>query len=252
MLAPRRMFLGELPTMLQKNPSTAYQTELRLMGRVTHVSRTFVDKATDDSSGCEFIEQEDVMILVIDDGTSSVDVVATSSQPYVEIGQLVDCIGHLQSVPDSQESKAVPNSKQQRNYYLEAKSISLVNNPQEETLRQLELSKRSAELDNAQNNNMLTTFQKISKNRVIASPHLEEKLNTLHHSTFPFPSITLDSDDALRYIKYSARHGGLAMNELETLVGATVNREKRAVREAVEKLQSCGMVYVKEGKLFPL
>jgi hypothetical protein len=212
-----------------------------------------VDKATEtDSSECElFTEQEDVLILVIDDGTSSVDVVATSTQPYVQIGQLVDCIGHLQLVPDSQEPKAGTNSKQQRNYYLEATSISLINNPQEETLRQLELSKRNIELDNARSN-MLTTFQKISKNRVIASSHLEEKLNTLHHSTFPFPSITLDSDDAFRYIKYSARHGGLAMNELETLVGATVNREKRAVREAVEKLQSCGMVTVKEGKLFPL
>lgn len=250
MLAPRRMFLGELPIFVEENSkNNIYQIELRLMGRITYVSR---QSASVDIT-CQPIDQtqqqdNDMTILVIDDGTASLDLVSISKE-QVKMGQLIDCIGHLEFAPETQERLSA--SKPQRNYYLNATSISLVNNPQEELLRLLELSKRDPMLDSAQNT-QFSTLRKIPKNRVLTSPHLEQKLNTLHHAMHPFPSITLNSDATYRYIKYSANHGGLSFNELETLVGATINREKRAIREAVEELQLSGMVYIKEGKLFPL
>lgn len=255
MLAPRRMFLAELPLFIENNSDNVHQIELRLMGRVIHVSRQSAD--TTQTSACQYVhkhqqQHEDVVTLVIDDGTASVDVVTASKDHFVEIGQLIDCIGHVRVVSDSQGPEAAEAAtKQKRSYYLESKSISMINNPQEENLRQLELSTRNPELDNAQST-QFTSFQKIPQNRVLTSPHLEQKLNTLHHTMHPFPSIKLNSDATLRYIKYSANHGGLAINELESLVGATVNREKRAVRETVEELQRGGVVYMKEGKLFPM
>jgi hypothetical protein len=243
------MFLGELPLFLQKMTNGNHcSTELRLMGRVTHVSRQCLQSA---SSSCQANDvksqlDKDVTLLVIDDGTSSVDVVSSSAHSLVVVGQLIDCIGHIYLVSDFESSS--PSS---RNYYIQAKSLTIVNNPQEEILRHLELSKNS-NFENVQSTQFTTTLQQLPKNITLTTPHLERQLNNLHHSMHPFPSLTLNSDVALGYIRYSANHGGLSITELETLLGVAVNSEKRAVREAVEKLQGCGMVCLKEGRLYPL
>lgn len=254
MLAPHRLFLGELPLFLQKNSrNNSCNTELRLMGRVTQVSH---DKSALDSSSTTTWQSknhdQDVALIVIDDGTSSVDVVNTTSHPIVEVGQLIDCIGNIYIVPEPDPSSG-PGKQSVRNYYLEATSVSLVHNSQEEILRQLELSKRNTNIDNVHVTQYSTILQKkIPKNRVLTSYHLEKHLNPLHNTTYPFPSLTLNSEDAFRYISYSAKRGGISNGELETLVGATEIRDKRAVREAVEELKASGTVHVKEGRLFPL
>ena len=216
------------------------------MGRVTMVSGEAVDNLST-SSTCPLDanqQDEDMKTCVIDDGTSSIDIVSKTSHPDIQIGELIDCIGSIHFISDQETSET-----KHRSYYLEATSVAIVNNPQEETLRQLELSKSKLDYSHT---NSFTTLQKLPKNRILTTPHLQQKLNILHNTMHPYPSITLNSDDALRYINYSSNHGGLSINELESLAGATLNKEKRAVRLTVEELQGSGMVFVKEGKLFPL
>ena len=62
----------------------------------------------------------------------------------------------------------------------------------------------------------------------------------------------LDPEDAYRYVRCSARDGGISMKDLESVAGASNAEERRAVNAAVEELQNEGMVYLKEGKYFPL
>lgn len=226
------------------------------MGRVTQVSQHDKSSALSSSTTTTTSQlknhDQDVTLIVIDDGTSSLDVVHTTSHPIVEVGQLIDCIGNIHIVP-GQDPSSASGEQFPQNYYLEATSVSIINNSQEEILRQLELSKRNTNIDNIHVTQYSTILQKkIPKNRVLTSSHLESQLNPLHNTMYPFPSLTLNSEDAFRYISYSAKHGGISTCELETLVGATENREKRAVREAVEELKASGMVHVKEGRLLPL
>ena len=255
MQPPRRMFLGELPLYIHKalNKGSGCDLDLRLMGRVIHISRQSA-ATTSNSSTCHLPDrkqEENATIIVIDDGTSSVDVVVINTPTQLEIGQLVDCIGNIQFAPEAQHSSTESDKQYYRNFYLYAKTVSKVKNPQEETLRQLELAKMSADLKFDVSTGPVT-FQKIPKNGILTTPYLEQKLNTLHHTMHPFPSLTLNSEDTFRYIKYAADYGGLSVGELDTLIGATASREKRAVRQTVEELRACGMVYVNQEKLFPL
>ena len=257
MQAPRRMFLGELPLFIHKslNKNGSCEMDLRLMGRVVHISHQSADKASNSSTDqlTDRKQSEDVPVIVIDDGTSLLDVVAIKMHFQLEIGQLVDCIGNIQFAPESPHSSTSIKSdkKQLRQYYLCAKMVSRVKNPQEETLRQLELAKMST--DTKFDVTIAPfTLKKMPQNGIVTSPYLEQKLNIFHHKTHPFPSLTLNSDDTFRCIKYSADFGGLSYRELDTLFGATASREKRAIRQTVEKLRTCGMVYVNKDKLLPL
>eukprot|EP00804_Cyclotella_cryptica_P011685 CCRYP_020710-RA/>CCRYP_020710-RA protein AED:0.22 eAED:0.22 QI:0/-1/0/1/-1/1/1/0/261 len=261
MLAPRRMFLCEVQLFLQKNFSSNSDCppEMLLMGRVTHISCQPTENTTSISNTCQqnlsdqTANKNAVTIFAIEDGTASLDVVAVEKHPPIKLGQLVDCIGRIYFIDNIDELGR--QHEIQKPHYLEATSLSILNNPQEETLRQLELSSMTAtsKFDNHFSQNYsVTTTDDIPKNRVLVAGDLQIKLNTLYHTSRPYPSVTLNTNDAYRYISYSANYGGISLRDLESLVGAIIHREKMAVREAVEDLQKCGMVYMKDGRYYPL
>ncbi|KAL7475730.1 hypothetical protein ACHAW6_001639 [Cyclotella cf. meneghiniana] len=261
MLAPRRMFLCEVPLFLQKYFSTNFDChpELLLMGRVTQIARQTEENTASISNASQKSRNEQtgdvdaVTIFAIEDGTASIDVVAVSKHPPIKVGQLVDCIGRIHFSDNIGEFDS--QSQIEKLHYLEATTVSILNNPQEETLRQLELSSKAAQskfdTDFAQTY-PATMTESTPKNRVLAAGDLQIKLNTLYHKSHPYPSITLDTNVAYRYISYSAKYGGISLRDMESLVGALIHKEKMAVREAVEELQKCGMVYMKDGKYYPL
>lgn len=95
----------------------------------------------------------------------------------------------------------------------------------------------------------------LPKNRILVTGNLNLKLNSLvynhnHHQQQQQP--VFKPDDAFRYIRYSKDDGGISGSDLALLVGAANAKEKMAVKVAVEHLQNLGMVYMKQGKYFPL
>jgi hypothetical protein len=249
MLAPLRMFISELPAFVHNNPNNCNCLELRLMGRVTEIIHDTTTSIS--SSQVNQACQETVLTFIIDDGTSLLDVVAFGRQPPIKEGELVDCIGKVQCI----DGESSPNNQSQWNYHFSTSSVSIVSNQQEEVLRQMELSSkdRSSKVDcdalKLANNH---STHKIPKNRVLTTESLEQKLNPLNHKSHPYQSITANTDDLFRYISYSSKYGGISRSELESLLGATICREKVAVREGIEELQMSGMVYMQNGKYFEL
>ena len=72
------------------------------------------------------------------------------------------------------------------------------------------------------------------------------------HNQNNIQCVLFNTDSAFGYIRYSKDYGGISCRDLEVLVGAIKPNDRRAVRVALEELQSQGMVYMKEGKYFPL
>lgn len=195
----------------------------------------------------------------------SISNVVSAPPPSITLGNTVDCVGQIH-VDEFDENKI----------WLQASSVSIIKNPQEETLRQFELSSSVGE--NLQSEMMNPIIQNnaffsgcpsyrdggIPMNGIIAGGNLTYKLCPLHYrvpqqsyrqsfSCNPtIPEAVLNTDDAYRFIRCSRNDGGIFANDLELLVGASRPSEKRAVRMAVEELQKQGMVYMKEGKYFPL
>lgn len=255
-------------------------------------------------------QYEPIVNFTIDDGTAAIDVYikrepvpSTAQQsiipppytasamqqqkansslsfPNVKIGQLVDCIGQIKvdtTTSKGEKSSAASNdiSKQQhptqQHIWLETTSVSIINNPQEETLRQLELcstitshlnqniNTRTNATHGGYTQNHQYTGRKppddshIPKNRILVAGDLALKLNPLYHyNQNNIQCVLFNTDSAFGYIRYSKDYGGLSCRDLEVLVGAIKPNDRRAVRVALEELQSQGMVYMKEGKYFPL
>jgi len=195
----------------------------------------------------------------------SISNIISAPPPPITLGHTVDCVGQIH-VDEFDENKI----------WLQASSVSIIKNPQEETLRQFELSSPlgenlQSEMMNPiiQNNAFYSGFPGyrdggIPMNGIIAGGNLTYKLCPLHYrvpqpsyrqsfSCNPtIPEAKLNTDDAYRFIRCSRDDGGIFAKDLELLVGASRPNEKRAVRMAVEELQKQGMVYMKEGKYFPL
>ena len=182
---------------------------------------------------------------------TSIHDLLSSPPPPIRLGQTVDCIGQIHFDENSQTQ------------WLKASSVSIVCHPQEETLRRLELSSSSERgiHGNADNFSARCKAEKddgIPKNRILAAGNLAYKLSPLYYHCNENPNsahyhyAALKTDDAYRFIRYSRDDGGINAKDLELLVGASRPNEKRAVRIAVEELQRQCMVYMKEGKYFPL
>ncbi|KAL7464964.1 hypothetical protein ACHAXS_005295 [Conticribra weissflogii] len=195
----------------------------------------------------------------------SISKIISAPPPPIMIGHSVDCVGQIH-VDEKDENKI----------WLQACSVSIVKNPQEETLRQFELSSSVGEnypsemINPIIQNNAFYSGRASYRdggfpmNGVIAAGNLTYKLCPLHYRVLkqphtqpfscnpPIPEAVLNIDDAYRFIRCSRDDGGIFAKDLELLVGASRPNEKRAVRMAVEELQKQGMVYMKEGKYFPL
>lgn len=201
-----------------------------------------------------------------------------SSSPSFSVGQTVDCIGRLHVADDSIDegcssdaivddmvnhhsrlrTKGSPVSSSR--ILLVASSISLVNNPQAVTLRQLELSSSSRWGDNGQltsrnnNNNFRhNNNQQVPtpRNRILIGGNLERKLNPLYHCNQQ-GSVCLNLEDAFHFIKHSKDDGGITTKEIASLVGAFESNEVLAVNLAVERLREDCRIYLNQGKWFPM
>ncbi len=206
----------------------------------------------------------------------------TSSQYPLSVGQTVDCIGRLQRfeyvVDEGSSSSAMFDDlyknhidhRRQRSLasagriLLAATAVSLVNNPQAVTLRQLELSSssrlddsgRRANMSNNDNYNSNNQHHQIPippppKNRILIGGHLERKLNPLYHCNQQ-RSVHLNLEDAFHYIKHSKDDGGITSKELASLVGALESNEVLAVNLAVERLREDCRIYLNQGRWFPI
>jgi len=205
-----------------------------------------------------------------------------SPSPALKVGLTVDCIGKLvihgeerlsdgQSCcsSDKQQDKSPP-------VWLIASSVSIVTSPQEELLRQIELinndSNNLRNNTNTESNSTISIGGKLAddnmpRNRILLAGDLNSKLNSIFYNSSSVinnnkqqqqlhpqqvPEIIFKPDDAFRFIRYSKDEGGISIDDLALLVGATKAKEKRAVKSAVEYLQNQGMVYLKQGKYYPL
>ena len=201
-----------------------------------------------------------------------------SSSPSFSLGQTVDCIGRLHVADDSIDEGCSPDaivgdvdnhhsrlrrkgsSFSSSRMLLVASSISLVNNPQAVTLRQLELSSSSRWGDNGQltsrnnNNNFRhNNNQQVPtpRNRILIGGNLERKLNPLYHCNQQ-GSVCLNLEDAFHFIKHSKDDGGITTKEIASLVGAFESNEVLAVNLAVERLREDCRIYLNQGKWFPM
>lgn len=193
----------------------------------------------------------------------------SSPLPALEVGQTVDCIGNfVVDSGDMSQNDQNPNRSDEEHQvshqmiWLAASAVSIVTSPQEASLRQIELCSSSE--NNLRNNLTIETNSTVvgklvndnlPKNRILVTGNLNLKLNSLvynhnHHQQQQQP--VFKPDDAFRYIRYSKDDGGISGSDLALLVGAANAKEKMAVKVAVEHLQNLGMVYMKQGKYFPL
>jgi hypothetical protein len=229
------------------------------------------------------------LLFVIDDGSGTVAVfterktdsaasmsMLPSPSPALKVGLTVDCIGKL--VVHGEESCCSSDKQQDKSpqVWLVASSVSIVTSPQEALLRQIELTNNDS--DNLRNNTNTESNSTISiggkladdnmpRNRILLAGDLNSKLNSIFYNSSSVinnnkqqqqlhpqqvPEIIFKPDDAFRFIRYSKDEGGISIDDLALLVGATKAKEKRAVKSAVEYLQNQGMVYLKQGKYYPL
>ena len=191
------------------------------------------------------------------------------SIPVLKLGLTVDCIGvfHVASgdaPSDDQGANGVADGNQSSNeiIWLAASAVSVVTNPQEVSLRQIELSSVNDE-SSQHNKQMNLTLDRrtpvdncLPKNRIMVSKNLSLKLNSVickgDRLQQQEPQLVFTPDDAFRYINYSKDDGGISASDLALIVGATKMKDKMMVKAAVEHLQNVGMIYMKQGKYYPL
>lgn len=208
-----------------------------------------------------------------------------SSPPSVlKVGLTVDCIGKLvvhgeERLSDDGQSCSSSDKQQDKSphIWLVASSVSIVTSPQEALLRQIELTNNDSNNlrnnTNTESNSTISTGGKLAdenmpRNRILLAGDLNFKLNSIFYNSSSIinnnnnrqqqlqpqrvPEIIFKPDDAFRFIRYSKDEGGISIDDLALLVGAAKAKEKRAVKAAVEYLQNQGMVYLKQGKYYPL
>jgi hypothetical protein len=205
-----------------------------------------------------------------------------SPSPALKVGLTVDCIGKLvvhgeERLSDQTCSSSDKQLDKSSQIWLVASSVSIVTSPQEALLRQIELTNNDSNNlrnnTNTESNSTISTGGKLAdenmpRNRILLAGDLNFKLNSIfynsssiinnnnHHQQHfqpqQVPEIIFKPDDAFRFIRYSKDEGGISIDDLALLVGATKAKEKRAVKAAVEYLQNQGMVYLKQGKYYPL
>ena len=197
--------------------------------------------------------------------------ILSSPLPSLKVGQTVDCIGKFVvdsengSLKNDQSLKSSEEEHQSSHQmiWLAASAVSIVTSPQASSIRQIELCS-SSNGNNLRNNLTAESNSTIGggkpddtipKNRILMAGDLNLKLNSLlFYNNNQQPQhreqqMVFKPDDAFRYIRYS---GGISGHDLGLLVGATKAKEKMAVKAAVEHLQNLGMVYMKQGKYYPL
>ncbi|KAL7498183.1 hypothetical protein ACHAWT_007863 [Skeletonema menzelii] len=213
-----------------------------------------------------------------DFSSSSIDTsrsILSSPLPALKVGQTVDCIGNFvvdsgDGSSDDQKLKDIDEEGQSTNrmIWFAASAVSIVASPQEASIRQIELCSSSNEKNIRSHSNLTTDSCRTTKgkpvdddmprNRILMTGDLNLKVNSLlynnnhHHQQQQQEQPMFKPDDAFRYIRYSKDDGGISGSDLALLVGATKTKEKLAVKAAVEHLQNLGMVYMKQGKYYPL
>lgn len=286
---PSRIFLCDvIKFATQQNNSDRL---FRLMGTVVEIipQNPITDEGRASSlTTCGDDCSPNKLLFVIDDGSGTVAVfterktdtaapMLPSPSPALKVGLTVDCIGKL--VIHGEESCCSSDKQQDKSpqVWLVASSVSIVTSPQEALLRQIELTNNDS--NNLRNNTNTESNSTISiggkladenmpRNRILLAGDLNFKLNSIFYNSSSIinnnnnqpqqlqpqrvPEIIFKPDDAFRFIRYSKDEGGISIDDLALLVGATKAKEKRAVKAAVEYLQNQGMVYLKQGKYYPL
>ena len=187
----------------------------------------------------------------------SLESILSSPHPPILVGQTVDCIGKIQIDTDGMKNdKQLDAPPSNAMLWLAASSVSIVNNHQAATLRQLELSSSNRlKMNTNTSNNQWNRNQRMNnnnaQNRIMVGGDLERKLNPLFHDTKE-GSVSFNMEAAFNYIKYSKDDGGITPKEIATLVGAIEPNEVLAVNLAVERLREDCRVYINHGKWFPM
>ena len=197
--------------------------------------------------------------------------ILSSPLPALKVGQTVDCIGNFvvdssNGSPDEQRLKVTHEEYQSsKQTWFTASAVSVVSSPQEATIRQIELCSSSTEKNTGSNPTTEANMtmkgapvdDNMPKNRILIAGDLNLKLNSLlyrnnNQQQQQQLQPMFKPDDAFRYIRYSKDDGGISASDLALLVGAKKTAEKLAVKAAVEHLQNLGMVYMQQGKYYPL
>ena len=177
--------------------------------------------------------------------------------PPISIGQTVDCIGRIEVAAKdtggaNSDDNSLPSAQQ---LWLAASSVSIANNPQAMTLRQLELSTSRRTFSNGDGENeggRPAHGNGVPQNRILVGGALERKLNPLYHCHRQ-RSVVFDMENAFQYIKHSKDDGGITQKELASLAGALEANEVLAVTLAVQQLrEDCRIYQNHQGKLFPM
>ncbi len=193
-----------------------------------------------------------------------------SPLPALKVGQTVECIGNFVDIGDESLDEQRLNSSHDeyqstKQIWFAASAVSIITSPQEAAIRQIELCSSSVG-ENISSNPTTETNTTIKgnpaddnmpKNRILIAGDLNLKLNSLlyknnNQQLQQQPQPLFKPDDAFRYIRYSKDDGGISASDLALLVGAKRTTEKLAVKAAVEHLQNLGMVYMQQGKYYPL
>ena len=212
--------------------------------------------------GCEIDQKGNDYVSSSTDTQNSI---LLSPLPALKVGQTVDCIGSFvfvsgdgssddQKLKDNDEDGQSTNQK----LWFAASAVSIVTSPQEVSIRQIELCSSSNEKkvhSNLITDTSRTTTEKsvddnLPRNRILMAGDLNLKVNSMLYNNNN--QLHQQHEPIFRYIRYSNDDGGISGSDLALLVGATKTKEKQAVKTAVEHLQNLGMVYMKQGKYYPL
>jgi hypothetical protein len=181
--------------------------------------------------------------------------ILNSQPPPILPGQTVDCIGRIEV--DIAKNIGVDSTnhdeKKMPRIWVAAASVSIVKNPQEVTLRQIEMSstKRRKIISDEKSERGIHNGRSInSQNRILVGG-LERKLNPLFHCKHT-GSVVFNIEAAFNYIKHSRDDGGITSPELALLVGAMEPNEMLAVNLAVGQLREDCRIYLNQGKWFPM
>ncbi|KAL9188500.1 hypothetical protein ACHAXT_006878 [Thalassiosira profunda] len=170
--------------------------------------------------------------------------------PPISVGQTVDCIGRIEvaNAKDIGGASSNDNSPPAQQLWLAASSVSISNNPQAMTLRQLELStsrRTSSNNDGEYEGGRPAHGNGVPQNRILVGGALERRLNPLYHCHRQ-RSVVFDMENAFQYIKHSKDDGGITQKELASLAGALEANEVLAVTLAVQQLrEDCRIYHIK-------
>ena len=203
----------------------------------------------------------------VSSSTDTQNSILSSPLPALKVGQTVDCIGSFvfDRVDGSSDDQKLKNNNEDgqstnQKLWFAASAVSIVTSPQEASIRQIELCSSSNEKKVHSNltitDTRRTTKEKsvdddLPRNRILMAGDLNLKVNSMLYNNNN--QLQQQHEPIFRYIRYySNDDGGISGSDLALLVGATKTKEKQAVKAAVEHLQNLGMVYMKQGKYYPL